>query len=375
MPKSNYPNKLDTSVEIPAVRDNITEIGSDVLNSLRSAIFNIERTLGINPQGVAGQTLATRLSNLIDENGNVKKEALDKAGILSGPVSGKDISKTAAIEEFKLDLDYPTQLLQDEISIANTKIEQFIKALEELNRIISIHVNLAATNRHAAIAITVNEAETISSDKALSSLETTDLQSFVESIFNSHISYSGNSISEGNNSHFAKQIFFDNLETSDLIFSKDVQGAIDDLARIEGEGLRSSILNLNSNGRIRTGSQINMYEGSGTGKELVSLSNISYPDYSGGSRCTISFPSNPTPFSEISKFDLLVISGSPNDEDNREYEISSVNINSEGNLINVEVFDGPKFEYTAGVTGSIKKAVLSNCNQNGLNAAVRPRAV
>ncbi len=44
MAKSNYPDKLDTSIEIPVVRDNITEIGSDVLNSLRSAIFNIERS-------------------------------------------------------------------------------------------------------------------------------------------------------------------------------------------------------------------------------------------------------------------------------------------------------------------------------------------
>ncbi len=220
MPKSNYPNKLDTSVEIPTVRDNITEIGSDVLNSLRSAIFNIERTLGINPQGVAGQTLASRLSSLIDENGNIKKEALDKAGILSGPISGKDVSKTAGIEEFKLDLDYPTQLLQGEISIANTKIEQFIKALEELNRIISIHINLAATNRHAALAITVNEADTPPSDKALSEIETTDLQSFIESIFSSHINYSGISISEGSiclyNSAISLSIFFKITSTKSL---------------------------------------------------------------------------------------------------------------------------------------------------------------
>ena len=67
MSKSNYPNKLDTSVEIPVIRDNITEIGSDVLNSLRAAIFNIERTLGINPQGAAGNTVAARLSNVVDE--------------------------------------------------------------------------------------------------------------------------------------------------------------------------------------------------------------------------------------------------------------------------------------------------------------------
>ena len=75
MPKSNYPNKLDTSVEIPVIRDNITEIGSDVLNSLRSAIFNIEKALGINPQGATGNTVAARLSNALDENGNILQES------------------------------------------------------------------------------------------------------------------------------------------------------------------------------------------------------------------------------------------------------------------------------------------------------------
>ena len=42
--KSNYPNQIDTNKEIPVVRDNITEISSDVINSLRSAIINIEKT-------------------------------------------------------------------------------------------------------------------------------------------------------------------------------------------------------------------------------------------------------------------------------------------------------------------------------------------
>lgn len=375
MANSKYPNKLDTSVEIPKVRDNVTEIGSDVLNSLRSAIFNIERTLGINPHGVAGQTLASRLSNLIDENGNIKKEALDKAGLLGGPISNKDVAKTAGIDEFKLNLNFPTQLLQDEISIANTKIEQFTKALEELNRVISIHINLAATNRHNATAITVEAADSNPSDTALVALETSNLQSFIESVFNSHINYSGVSISAGNNSHSANQIFFDNSENSDLIFSDDVQGAIDDLASLEGSGLRSSILNLNSNGRIRTGSTVNSYEGSGIGKELVASSPVVYSDYSGQSRSTISFSGNPTVFGEISKFDILKISNSPNDEDNKDYLISSSLLNSDGTLSSVEIFDGPKFEFTEGTTASIIKSSFSNYNQNGLNSSVRPRAL
>jgi hypothetical protein len=45
--KTKYPNQIDTPSELPIVRDNITEITSDVINSLRSAIIQIEKTLGI----------------------------------------------------------------------------------------------------------------------------------------------------------------------------------------------------------------------------------------------------------------------------------------------------------------------------------------
>ena len=45
MSKSKYPNQIDTPSELPIVRDNIYEIGSDAINSLRSAIIQIEKTL------------------------------------------------------------------------------------------------------------------------------------------------------------------------------------------------------------------------------------------------------------------------------------------------------------------------------------------
>lgn len=48
---SNYPNKIDSSVELPLVRNNITEASSDIINKIRSAVINIERALGIDPQG------------------------------------------------------------------------------------------------------------------------------------------------------------------------------------------------------------------------------------------------------------------------------------------------------------------------------------
>ena len=89
MSKSKYPNKLDTSVEIPTVRDNITEVGSDVLNSMRSAIFQVEKTLGINPQGSTGSSVSARISKSLDSSGNIKKDALDKVGVIYGDIINK----------------------------------------------------------------------------------------------------------------------------------------------------------------------------------------------------------------------------------------------------------------------------------------------
>ena len=155
MSKSNYPNKLDTSVEIPVIRDNITEIGSDVLNSLRSAIFNIEKTLGINPQGASGNTVASRLNRSLDDNGNIAKESLDRAGVLSGPISNEDVSKVAGISESKLSLNFPTELLQNQISIIEKRMALFIASLEELNLFLSSHIHPSAKNRHFAKIIAV----------------------------------------------------------------------------------------------------------------------------------------------------------------------------------------------------------------------------
>ncbi len=45
MSKSKYPNKIDTSLELPVIRDNLTELRANVFNSYRSAIIQIEKTL------------------------------------------------------------------------------------------------------------------------------------------------------------------------------------------------------------------------------------------------------------------------------------------------------------------------------------------
>ena len=224
MPKSKYPGQLDTSVEIPVVRDNILEIGSDALNSLRSAIFQIERTLGINPQGAVGNSVADRINRSLDGNGNILKEALDRANLLSGPISNSDVSKTAAISESKLSLNFPTQLLQDEISIINSQIDEVMTVVREVSNSFAAHVNVNAVNRHPATAISVEGKETNSSGEASVDLVDGSVQSTFELLYNAHINYTGDSIADENRSHTADQIYFDTAGSiSSLTDANDVQ--------------------------------------------------------------------------------------------------------------------------------------------------------
>jgi hypothetical protein len=373
MAKSNYPDKLDTSIEIPVVRDNITEIGSDVLNSLRSAIFNIERSLGINPQGAIGNTVSARLSNALDESGNILKEALDRSNVLSGPVTDSDVSKVAAINESKLRLNYPTHLLQDQISILDNRLEAFITTLEELNIIVAAHVHSDAINRHYARAISVEEAEGDASADASMAVAEGTLQEVLEEIYNAHINYTGESVGSTNNSHNAKQIYYDNESTSDLIGSASVQGAIDDLAELEGAGLRSSNLNFNSNGILRTGSVYNALEGNDVGTVLVEASEIVYGGPNEASVSRVSFSTAQTPTSIPRPFDILTVIDSSYEEDNGEYIIASVSLNSSDDVDHVNIFGGPVNSIEEGTTAKITRNVFVNYNENGLNCSVRPR--
>ena len=250
----------------------------------------------------------------------------------------------------------------------------FIETLEELNRILAAHVHPDAINRHMAQAITVVAAEVDDSSSPTMSLEDGTLQSILEEIYNSHIHYTGEAIGQASNSHRSNQIYYDNEETSDLIPSSDVQGAIDDLANLEGVGLRNSIINLNSNGIIRTGSVYDAFEGGDAATILVEETEITYVSPSGSSTSRIAFPDSPTPIDTIRPFDVLEILTSPDSSDNKEFTILSVTLTSSGDLSYIEIFGGPVNEITLGTTAQVKASEYRNYNENGLNCSVRPRS-
>lgn len=116
-----YPNALDTDAEIQQISDNISEVGSDVINSLRSATFALEEELGIGAAGSLGST-ADRLNISLNANGTIKASALTSVGLASLPIINSMIAD-GTIEEYKINFSYsPSDLhsliLADEAAIA-----------------------------------------------------------------------------------------------------------------------------------------------------------------------------------------------------------------------------------------------------------------
>ncbi len=251
--KSKYPNQIDTPSELPIVRDNVTEITSDIVNSLRSAIVQIEKTLGINPQGDVGQTVGQRISGVIDSSGNLKREAVDKAGIISGPIFDDQVADAAAISEQKLKLNFPTTVLQSQISSVSSLIAAIQSEVDVLASKISAHISIEATNRHKAKAITTESILKIESSEAIKTFSGDNLQNTLKSIVENHFNYNGTLINSDNNSHSANQIYFDNSNVSSAVLSNSVQGAVEEIAGGNAEVIAENLSNLTKNGIVRWG--------------------------------------------------------------------------------------------------------------------------
>lgn len=364
MAKSKYPSELDTSKEIPQVRDNIVEVGSDIINSIRSAIFNIERTLGINPHGVTGQTLAERLNRALDSVGNLKPESL----LTNIAVSDVNVSEKAGIKESKLNLNYPTNLLQSEISNLAAQYSELISELENITSLLSIHINENALNRHPATAISTSSYEPTASDISLKNIDEGNVQTFSQDIIDKHILYSGANISEDNNSHLANQIYFDSTNINSLITSDDVQSAIEDLATVANLSQITHQDLQHSNGMLKTG----VVKNSTTqiGEELTESFNITF--VSNSKKITVV-----TPFeaSGISKSDIITITD-PNDTDeiySKDYQIDYT-IYDGNNLLEIYITSNILGEYTSQTEAIITRNIKQQTSYSGLLLGIRQDA-
>jgi hypothetical protein len=329
MSKSKYPNQIDTSVELPHVRNNILQMGSEAINSLRSAVVNIEKTLGINPQGSPSQTLSNRLDRSLDESGNIRPDAISKLGLLSGPITDRDVSDSANIKESKIKLDYPTSLLYSEISGLFGEVKTILSQLIEINKTLSSHIDQNAINKHLAKAIMLEEVFAQGSDISTKSISESNMQEAIKKIVTGHINYSGQNISSSNNSHTASQIYFDNSNTD---FSSDnIQSTLEEIDLFTDTSVKDhqDILH----GNVLLSSDYGSLDLNEYNSEVVyngEASGIRYNTNSDSQFATFSVPS--TNFS-VDKSDYLIAQVGGSEE---KFQVNSVS--TDGVSTSVEVF-------------------------------------
>ena len=309
MPNSKYPNQIDTNSELPVVRGNLDEIGPDAINSLRSAIIQIEKVLGINPQGAIGSTVGSRLSKSIDQSGNLLREALERANVLFGQITNDNIAKDASIDEQKLKLNIPTSVLQSEISYISGLIDTMVSQIRELSSLYSAHISTSASNRHPSSAIS-HPATTGSSITSFKGNDaTSSVSDVLTDIIESHINFNGETTAD-NNSHLAEQIYFDNQNYPDVITSSNVQGAIDNLAGSANLFLIDYKNLNNSNGLVRKANFVDSSVGSNFGILIAESVSISIAENISTNKITqvIFDVSIPAPDFPIKKNDFIHIS-------------------------------------------------------------------
>lgn len=148
---TNYPAKIDGDVELPRVDNSITENSADIINSIREAILALETTLGVNPQG-SEANVVDRLSAAFNDDGTFKSSALIASGLVSLPITNAQVGASAAIAESKLDLDFSTTTLQDQISSNDIDIANLQLALAQDILRLANHV-IGTYDRHPSSAI------------------------------------------------------------------------------------------------------------------------------------------------------------------------------------------------------------------------------
>lgn len=236
MADSVYPNELDDDVVLPRIDDNLTEIGAEAINGLRSAVFNIEEAIGLNPQGTA-EDLTTRISVSLNPDGTLKASALTAAGLISLPITNSQVASNAGIEESKLDLDFSTTNLRT--LIAN--LEVFTNAINT-----NLLQDIGNLNQHIAHPATYGRHRTSDIDGYAAPFAGLNLQgiiTYLNDVLSDHIG----SIKVG--AHQGQNISID--DTFLNISASDVQTAIEQLDELQDTLLISHRDNFHSNGILR----------------------------------------------------------------------------------------------------------------------------
>jgi len=235
MTDSQYPDSIDDDVVLPRVDDNITEIGGEAINGCRSAIFNIEETLGTNPQGTAAD-VATRLAESLNPDGSIKASALSSVGLVTLPIDNAQVGTNAGIEESKLDLDYSTATLRQLIA----SLDAFIMSIN--NRLI---IDISNLTQHVAHPSAYGRHRTSDIDGYTGKYSSYNAQGMIDDLDTRLI----NHVTDTIDAHDASAISF--VDTGLTISADDVQEALELLDELQATLMTKHRDDMHSNGILK----------------------------------------------------------------------------------------------------------------------------
>lgn len=287
MTDSNFPSNLDDDNIIPHVDNNITEVGGDAINGARSAIFNIEETLGIDPQGTAS-TVSDRLDVSLNSDGTIKASALASAGLVSLPITNSMIASNADIAESKLGLDYTTSSLNTLIAILRADVVY----LDSL-----VQADITNLLKHSSHPATWGRHRTSDVDGYYGKFSSHNLQGIITTIDDSIVNHMADSVG----AHNASAVFFNDANT--FISAIDVQSAIEELDNIGLTTIESHQDEQHSNGILF--SQKTNRNGTSFGPIVTQSASIA--NFSIGAK-NITYNALPSTLSNAKRGDTVVIS-------------------------------------------------------------------
>jgi hypothetical protein len=362
---SRYPERIDSSVDLPLVRNNITEATAEVINKIRQAVINIERAVGTNPMGSAAD-LTDRIGVSLNDDGTIKSSAISSLNIIQGPISNADVSQNAKIKESKLDLDYSTYYLKSSILAIDTEVQNAINAINEVISKLSLHISSASAHNASQINITNGV-----SSPALTSSKTIvdeDVKSAIERIYDEHINISPTLLTQSSNAHSASQIFYSNeaIESQNV---SSVMGALDFILGMEQETLTVSYADITENSVISIGNLKDKTEE--FQKETLASSIPVYYNSTIGDSLEISFVSDRV-IKNLEVGDYIYLK-SGNIEDFERLTITKINysIPSSETVTSLRVKNTILVDDDGTSVASITKNGRSSYNKNSLNTSFR----
>lgn len=247
-----FPDDFDSDLEIPRIDKNVSEISGDSINSLRDAVFAIQRALGLKIQGNK-PSLVDRINVSIDANGFIKKSALDNIGLVTLPVVDRHVGINAAVKESKLDLDYGTTFLFGKINSLRTDLNGISAGLSSQTAGFNLHI-LGQANFHDGYHIKIN----VGSSVGVAGLEATTVGDAINEISALLVSGNGNIVPHINTGlpdttkHLASEIGVNSINFTNIDRNAtDVQAALDSIDATQGALGVSHVDNFHSNGILK----------------------------------------------------------------------------------------------------------------------------